>query len=188
MLVPVRMGSPPSPPKGEELWGAVGQHRGSISSCGSKPERLGEASRQPRQAAAGLPVPAATNLAGRRTVWPPAWNFWRSESPAHQPGEVAAHTPTARPCHELGAVGKQRVPGLSLQLPGQKHTHAGITWPRGNIIRAVSPAAGIQPRRTVAGTRPPCLAPRLPAWRRGQALGAERLSGASHLTLCTPGV
>lgn len=87
-------------------------HRDSLSSSGSKPERLGETSRQP----------PTVQWQGSRCWLHRTWVeeerfghrfgiFWRSESLAHRPGEVALHTPTARPCCELDAVGKQRGPG-----------------------------------------------------------------------------
>lgn len=86
-----RMGSPPSPLKGTELQGGWEPYTGTVSV--PQPADLSGWERRPgslRQAVEGVPVLATPNLGGRRTIWPPALNFWPSNTSAG--GGGPAHT------------------------------------------------------------------------------------------------
>lgn len=144
-------------------------HRDSLPSSGSEP-RLGAASRRRPAGSGRAPVPPAPELAGR-TVWPPALRFWLSKCRAHRSGEMALHIPSARPCRELDAVGKQLARGTQAGARAEEHARRDRLAPGQHLTCQVL-AAGIQPPGTLQGTLlPALLGPWLPVCPRGRCCG-----------------
>lgn len=163
-----------SPPKGREQQGGWESYTRAASlpqaanlhSCEMDPSSLW-------QAAARFPVPAAPNLGGRRTVWPLASDFWPRAQLIGQ--GRCLHTPTVNPVVTWCGWEAEcpRHAGAGLRLPRQKLMCAGVAWPQGNILRAVSSAAGTQNGRgdlatcCLPGLSSPCLAKGASAGGRG---------------------